>query len=54
MGLVQNLKNVLRGPSREELERAYLDGATSVVDLELRQREIDRGRFRRRSTAFGY
>lgn len=29
-------------------ERAYLDGATSLVDLEMRQREIDSGRFRRR------
>jgi hypothetical protein len=54
MGLIQNLKDALRGRSREELERAYLDGATSVVDLELRQREIDRGKFRRRSTEFGY
>lgn len=29
-------------------ERAYLEEATSLVDLEMRQREIDNGRFRRR------
>ena len=54
MGLIQNLKTALRGRSREELELDYLNGATSVVDLEIRQREIDRGKFRRRSTQFGY
>lgn len=27
-------------------QEAYLNEATSLVDLELRQREIDRGRFR--------
>jgi hypothetical protein len=54
MGLIQNLKNPLRGRSREELELDYLNGSTSAVDLEIRQREIDRGKFRRRSTQFGY
>ena len=54
MGLIQNLKNALRARSREERELDYLNGSTSVVDLEIRQREIDRGKFRRRSTEFGY
>jgi hypothetical protein len=54
MGLIQNLKDALRSRSRAELELDYLNGATSPVDLEIRQREIDRGKFRRRSTEFGY
>jgi hypothetical protein len=53
MGLIQNLRNALRSPSRQELELNYLNGATSRVDLEIRQREIDRGKYRR-STQFGY
>jgi hypothetical protein len=53
MGLIQNLKDALRGRSRAEIELDYLKGSTSPVDLELRQREIDRGKFRR-STQFGY
>lgn len=54
MGLIQNLKDALRSRSRNELEVDYLNGSTSPVDLELRQREIDRGKFRQRSTRFGY
>ncbi len=54
MGLMQNLKDALRSRSRAEIELDYLNGSTSTVDLELRQREIDRGKFRRRSTPFGY
>jgi hypothetical protein len=33
--------------SQEERELAYLNGATSMVDLELRQRELDRAKHRR-------
>jgi hypothetical protein len=54
MGLIQNLKTALRGRSPAERELDYLNGSTSPVDLEMRQREIDRGKFRRRSTEFGY
>lgn len=46
MGLIGNLKAALRGRSREEVELDYLNQATSRVDLELRQREIEHGRFR--------
>ena len=35
----------LHMPSREILERRYLDEAVSLYDLERREREIDRGRF---------
>lgn len=34
-------------PLIEEVEKAYLNGAESASDLEMRQREIDRGKFRR-------
>lgn len=47
MGLIQTLRTRLRLPTQAETELNYLSGATSTIDLELRQREIDRGRFRR-------
>ena len=47
MGLIQNLRSRLRLPTRAEVEENYLNGSTSTADLEMRQREIDRGRFRR-------
>jgi Protein of unknown function (DUF3563) len=34
-------------PSEQEREMAYLNGATSLVDLEHRQREIDRAKSRK-------
>ena len=37
----------LRPPSYEELERAYLEQSMSRIDLERREREIERGLFRR-------
>lgn len=45
---VKNFVRAFRIPSREELERAYLNGAVDRVDLEFRQRQIDRGMFRER------
>jgi hypothetical protein len=36
-----------RFPSDAERELRYLNGATSLVDLEHRQREIDRAKARR-------
>lgn len=44
--IMNRIAGAFHVPSREELETAYLNGATSLVDLENRQREIDRGRFR--------
>lgn len=49
MGLFQNLKKALRPRGTADLELAYLNESTSPVDLELRMREIDRGKFRRYS-----
>ena len=46
MGLMSNLKTAFQRLSRQDAELDYLNQSTSPVDLELRQREIDRGRFR--------
>ncbi|MGO4907360.1 DUF3563 family protein [Pseudorhodobacter sp. W20_MBD10_FR17] len=34
-----------RRPNRNDLERAYLNQAVSLYDLECREREIDQGKF---------
>jgi hypothetical protein len=52
MGLIQNLKAALRR-GQFDPELAYLNQATSQVDLEMRQREIDRGKFRRSTRIAG-
>jgi hypothetical protein len=46
MGLFDNLKSAFRTRQRADAELDYLNQSTSPVDLEMRQREIDRGRFR--------
>lgn len=46
MALMDSLRDAFRRPARQEAELDYLNQSTSRVDLELRQREIDRGRFR--------
>jgi hypothetical protein len=43
---MDSLKSVIRRRVRGDAELAYLNEAMSVTDLEMRQREIDRGRFR--------
>jgi hypothetical protein len=48
MGIFDNLKDAFSRRNRRDPELVYLEEATSHVDLELRHREIDRGRFRRR------
>lgn len=48
--MVSSLKSLiaaLRVPSRSQLERAYLEGAVSRIDLERREREIEQGLFAR-------
>jgi hypothetical protein len=45
MGIFTQLRGAVARPARKSPEHAYLEGATSQVDLEMRQREIDRGRF---------
>ena len=43
---MNNLKSVFRVATRGEMELDYLNQSTSRIDLEMRQRDIDRGRFR--------
>jgi hypothetical protein len=38
--------SAMKPASRHEREMAYLSGSRSLVDLEMRQREIDAGKFR--------
>ena len=47
-GYVSKLASKLRGPSIEDRELAYLNASTDRVDLEYRQRQVDRGMFRKR------
>jgi hypothetical protein len=47
-GYVSKLARNLRGPSMEERELAYLNQSVDRVDLEFRQRQIERGLFRGR------
>jgi hypothetical protein len=44
---VKNFISAFHLPTAAELEREYLNGAANRVDLEFRQRQIDRGMFRR-------
>ena len=46
MGLMQRLRHAFRVRTTNDIENEYLNGSTSTVDLELRMREIDRGKFR--------
>lgn len=51
--MFKHLKSVARafgGSAATDREMAYLNSATDRIDLEYRQREIDRGLFRRRSS----
>jgi hypothetical protein len=50
--MFDRLKSAVRRfnlPSIAEVERDYLNAAVSLVDLERRQREVERGLFRRPS-----
>lgn len=47
-GYVSKMASKLRGPTIEEREMAYLNTSADRVDLEYRQRQIDRGLFRNR------
>lgn len=44
---IRKIARALRVPTVAEREMNYLNGARDLVDLEYRQREIDRGAFRR-------
>jgi hypothetical protein len=46
--MLSRLRSFFHVPTTAELEQAYLEGSANRYDLELRQREIDRGVFSRR------
>ena len=46
-GQFKKIARALRNPSVEDRELAYLNGSNDRLDLEYRQRQIDRGMFRR-------
>lgn len=48
MGILSRARDAIRRAANNNPELAYLEQSTSLADLEIRQREIDRGKFRRR------
>lgn len=51
-GYVSKIAGKLRAPTTEQREMAYLNQSVDRVDLEYRQRQIDRGLFRQRGHGF--
>jgi hypothetical protein len=49
MGIISRTRAVLGRIRTFDPETAYLNESTSLVDLESRQREIDRGKFKQRN-----
>ena len=49
MGIIAKARAAIGKARSFDPEQAYLEAATSLIDLESRQREIDRGRFRKRN-----
>ncbi|MEZ2129097.1 MULTISPECIES: DUF3563 domain-containing protein [unclassified Sinorhizobium] len=45
---IKKIARALRAPTIEEREIAYLNGSHDRIDLEYRQRQVDRGLFRTR------
>ncbi|MCE7029366.1 DUF3563 family protein [Jiella avicenniae] len=52
MNFTAKLRAALGTESREARERRYLEQSVSMSDLERRQREIDRGLFRKNLNVF--
>ncbi len=45
---IKKIARALRAPTMQEREMAYLNGSHDRIDLEYRQRQVDRGLFRNR------
>lgn len=45
---IKKIARALRAPNAEEREMDYLNGSFDRIDLEYRQRQVDRGMFRTR------
>ncbi|MBB4000056.1 DUF3563 family protein [Aureimonas pseudogalii] len=52
MSFTSRIRSALRPVREDDRAHAYLNEATSLVDLERRQREIDQGLLRRRAYPF--
>jgi hypothetical protein len=52
--MFKNIARLLTAPSAVELERSYLEGAGDRYELEYREREISRGKFRNHRRACGF
>jgi hypothetical protein len=52
MGIFSKARAAIQRVRNFDPETAYLEQATSLVDLESRQREIDRGKFRKTNWQF--
>ncbi len=50
--MFNRIRQLISGPSELERVERYLAGAANPYDLELRQREIDRGALRRQPHRF--
>ena len=48
MGILSRARDAISRARNFDPEQAYLEEATSLIDLERRMKEVDRGRFRRR------
>jgi len=45
---IKKMARAFRAPTTQEREMAYLNGSHDRIDLEFRQRQVDRGLFRNR------
>ena len=45
---IKKVARAFRAPTTQEREMAYLNGSLDRIDLEFRQRQVDRGLFRNR------
>lgn len=50
--MFDQVRKFFTGPTVAERERAYLEESANRYDLEMREREIQRGRFRRSGHRF--
>ena len=50
--MFERVRKLIRVPSTSDLEQHYLAQSANAYDLEMRQREIDRGLFRRQPHGF--
>ena len=52
--MFSRMKGLFHIPSTAEREVAYLNASASRYDLEMRQREVDQGKFRARRAGYGF